>query len=152
MKKLDRRNLSHVAGDGERDAAQVRRIVRANHMDRCGTLRGDLLAVHGEKRPSAVQSYSAVGSHARFGDLDGVEGFNRMDANAREARGCRGHSDILARVAASRERVPEVPVNLACGGFRDEIKIFSMESVILKKSVADSKRLKNILRGDADFY
>jgi hypothetical protein len=75
-----------------------------------------------------------------------------MDTNACEARGCGRHADILARVAASRERVPEVPVNLACGSFRDELKIFSMESVILKKSVADSKRLKNIFSGDADFY
>jgi hypothetical protein len=43
-------------------------------------------------------------------------------------------------------------VSLACGGFRDEIKIFSMESVFLKKALADSKRLKNIIKGDADFY
>jgi hypothetical protein len=52
----------------------------------------------------------------------------------------------------SGQRVPEVLVNLACGGFRDEFKIFSPESVSLQKSVADSKRLKNIFGADADFY
>jgi hypothetical protein len=54
------------------------------------------LPVHREEPPGAVQRHSAAGSHTRFGDLDGVEGFDRMDANAREARGCGRHVDILA--------------------------------------------------------
>jgi hypothetical protein len=45
----------------------------------------------------------------------------------------------------SGQQVPEVPVSLACGGFRDEIRIFSLESVILTNRLLIPRDLKIFL-------
>jgi hypothetical protein len=70
-------------------------------MDGGGALAVDPFAVDGVEGPGAVESEAAGGTDAGFGDGDGIERFDGVEANVDEVRGRlrRRHSRSLAEEA-----------------------------------------------------
>ena len=95
-----RGNAATIAGDGERDTAQIGRVCGADQVNGRSAFAIDPPAIHGIERPGAVEREAARGTDARFGNGDGVERFDGMETEIREARGClrRGHEKSLAEV------------------------------------------------------
>jgi hypothetical protein len=93
-----RGDFAAIAGDGEGDFAKVGRVGGADEMDRGGALAVHPLAVNGEEGPGAIEGEAAGEADAGFGDGDGVEGFDGVEADVdevgRELR--RGHGKSLA--------------------------------------------------------
>ena len=91
-------DFAAIAGDGEGDFAQVGGIAGADEVDGLRALAVDPFAVDGVEGPGAVESEAAGGADAGFGDGDGVERFDGVEANVDEARGDlrRGHGESLA--------------------------------------------------------
>src|SRR5208283_3519071 len=80
-------NSAAVARNGKRDAAQIGSESRANQMNHGSALAIDPAAIHGIERPGAVERQAAGRTDARFASSDGVECFDGMEAQIREARG-----------------------------------------------------------------
>ena len=76
-----RGNFATVAGDGERDGTDVGGIAGADEMDDGGAFAVDPFAVDGVEGPGAVVNEAAGRRDAGFGNFDGVEGFNGMEAD-----------------------------------------------------------------------
>ena len=91
-------NFAAIAGDGEGDFVEVGGVAGADEMDRLRALAVDPFAVYGIEGPGAVENEAAGGADAGFGDGDGVEGFDGVEADVDEARGGlrRGHGESLA--------------------------------------------------------
>src|SRR5438132_11631953 len=73
-------------------------------MNRSGAFAVDPRAVHRKKHPDAIEFKPAICADARFGDADGVETFDGMQANVRQPRGRRGagHEKSLTDWCVSR--------------------------------------------------
>ena len=91
-------NVAAIAGDGQGDAADVGGISRTNEMDGGSTLPVDPTAVDGKEGPGAVEMEPAGRADAAFGDRDGVERFDGVNADVGEGggRGRMGHGKSLA--------------------------------------------------------
>ena len=95
-----RGNAAAVARNRKRDAAQIGREGGADQVNGGSALAIDPAAIHGIERPGAVERKAAGRTDARFADGDGVERFDGMETQIREARGyfCEGHEKSLAEV------------------------------------------------------
>ena len=93
-----RGNAAAVARNGKRDAAQIGREGGADQVNGGSALAIDPAAIHGIERPGAVERKAAGKTDARFADGDGVESFDGMETQIREARGRfrGGHEKSLA--------------------------------------------------------
>src|SRR5208283_2674705 len=80
-------NSAAVARNGKRDAAQIRSESGADQVNCGSALAIDPAAIHGIERPGAVERQAAGRTDARFASSDGVECFDGMEAQIREARG-----------------------------------------------------------------
>jgi len=91
-------DFAAIAGDGEGDFAEVGGVGGADEMDGGGALAVHPLAVDGEEGPGAIEGEAAGGTDAGFGDGDGIERFDGVEADVddvgRELR--RGHFRSLA--------------------------------------------------------
>jgi len=102
-----RGNAAAVARNRECDATQIGSENRADQVNGRSTFAIDPAAIHGIERPGAVEREAAGRADARFGDGNGVERFDGMEAQTREARGDirGGHEKSLAEVRkAAREK------------------------------------------------
>ena len=81
-----RGNAAAVAGNGESDTAQIGREGGADQVNCGSALAVDPAAIHGIERPGTVEREAAGRTDARFGDGNGVERFDGMEAQIREAR------------------------------------------------------------------
>lgn len=92
------RDFAAVAGDGEGDFAEAGGITGADEMDRLRALAVHPFAVDGVEGPGAVEGEATGGADTGFGDGDGVEGFDGVEADVDEARRDlrRGHGGSLA--------------------------------------------------------
>lgn len=81
-----RGNAAAIAGNGERDTAQIGREGGADQVNGRSALAIDPAAIHGIERPGAVEREAAGRTDARLADDDGVERFDGMEAQIREAR------------------------------------------------------------------
>src|SRR5258707_3672662 len=99
--KCSRWNIAAIAGNRQRNGAEIRRIARADQMHRGGAFAADPAPVDGEERPGAVMLESAARSAARLGHRNRIERLDRMQSNAREPRQHRLtlHAKIVAQVA-----------------------------------------------------
>jgi len=99
--KRARGNAAAIAGNRERDGAEIRSVGSANQVYRGGAFAIDPAAVDREERPGAVVLKPAARSNARLGHRYRVERLDRMQANAREPRQqCVSlHAKIVAQVA-----------------------------------------------------
>jgi hypothetical protein len=105
-----RGNFAAIAGDGEGDLAEVGGVAGADEMDGGSALAVDPFAVDGIEGPGAVEGEAAGGADAGFGDVDGVERFDGVEADVDEVRGRlrRRHGGSLAE-----ERSKEAIVTVA---------------------------------------
>src|SRR5208283_4568803 len=89
-----------IAGNGESDGAQIGRVGSANEMDGGSAFAIDPAAVHGIEGPGAIEFKAAGRAYAAFWDGDGVEGFDGMETEIGQARGCvrERHGKSLAEV------------------------------------------------------
>lgn len=87
-----------IARNGERDGAEVRRIIGTNQMDGGGALSVNPPAVNGIERPDTVEGKSAGRADARFRNGDGVEGLDGMESNEAQGwnRNLRRHQKSVA--------------------------------------------------------
>jgi len=93
-----RRDLAAIAGDGESDRTEVRRVTGTNDVDQRRALAMDPFAVGGVESPGAVEGQSTGGRDAGLRDRHGVEGLDGVEADVgqRGSRGERLHGRILA--------------------------------------------------------
>ena len=82
-----RGDAAAVGRNGKRNAAQIGSESRADQVNGGGALAIDPAAIHGIQRPGAIEREAAGRTDARFADGDGVERFDGMEAQIREARG-----------------------------------------------------------------
>jgi hypothetical protein len=79
-------DFAAIAGDGESDFTQVGGVVGADKVDCGSALAVDPFAVDGVEGPGAVEGESAGGADAGFGDGDGIERFDGVEADVDEVR------------------------------------------------------------------
>jgi len=93
-----RGDFAAIARDGEGDFAEVGGVAGADEVDGGSAFAVDPLAVDGVEGPGAVEGEAAGGADAGFGDGDGVERFDRVEADVEEVRGRlrRRHGGSLA--------------------------------------------------------
>jgi len=91
-------DFAAIAGDGEGDFAEVGSVTGADQMDGLRAFAVDPFAVDGVEGPGAIESEAAGGADAGFGDGDGIEGFDGVEADVDEVREDlrRGHGESLA--------------------------------------------------------
>lgn len=102
-----RRDAAEVGGDGESDGAEVGGVAGADVVDERSALAVDPSAVDGIEGPGAVESEPAGGGDAGFGNGDGIEGFDGMEADVGKdgSRGKRVHKEILAEARDWPQRI-----------------------------------------------
>ena len=100
-----RGDFAAIARDGEGDFAQVGGVVGPDEMDGGSALAVDPLAVDGIEGPCAVERQAAGRADAGFGDGDGVERFDGVEADVDEVRGRlrRRHEESLAEEGSEKE-------------------------------------------------
>ena len=79
-------NVAAVAGNRQSDTAQIGREGGADQVNGGSALAINPAAIHGIERPGAVEREAAGRTDARLADDDGVERFDGMEAQIREAR------------------------------------------------------------------
>jgi len=79
-------NVAAVAGNRQSDTAQIGREGGADQVNGGSALAINPAAIHGIDRPGAVEREAAGRTDARLADDDGVERFDGMEAQIREAR------------------------------------------------------------------
>ena len=89
-------NFAAIAGDGERDGPDIGRIVGADEVDEGSAFAVDPFAVDGVEGPGAVVDEPARGGDARFGNFDGVEGFDGVETDVGEFGSGFGHVKKIA--------------------------------------------------------
>jgi len=99
-----RGDFAAIAGDGEGDLAEVGGVGGTDEVNGGSALAVDPFAVDGVEGPGAVEGEAAGGADAGFGDGDGVEGFDGVEADVDEARGGlrRGHWESLAEEGSNK--------------------------------------------------
>ena len=99
-----RGNATAVAGNGKRDISEIGSENGADQVNGGSALAIDPAAIHGIERPGAVERQAAGRTDARFADGDGVERFDGMEAQIRQARSyvLGGHEKSLAEVGKGR--------------------------------------------------
>jgi hypothetical protein len=97
------RDFAAVGGDGEGDGGDIGKIICANEMNGGSALAIDPFAIDGIKSPGAIQGQSAGRGDARFGDRDGVEGFDGMEPDVGEMGRRRGESHWKSLAERRRE-------------------------------------------------
>ncbi len=75
------RNFAAVGRDGEGDGVDARGIICADEMDGGGALAINPFAVDGVESPCAIEGEAAGRGDARFGDGDGVKGFDGVETD-----------------------------------------------------------------------
>ncbi len=76
-----------ITGDGESDLAEVGGVVGADEVDGGCAFAVDPFAVDGIEGPGAIKDESSGRADSRFGDGDGVERFDGVEANIDEVWG-----------------------------------------------------------------
>jgi hypothetical protein len=96
------KHVAAVSQSRERDAAEIRRIGRADAMNSRSAFGVNPAPVSGIERPGTVEFEAAIGADAGFGHLDGVERLDGVKLDACEARclGFRFHTKSLAETTA----------------------------------------------------
>jgi hypothetical protein len=91
-------NFASIARDGEGDFAEVGGVRGADEMDGGRALAVDPFAVDGIEGPGAIEGEAAGGADAGFGDGDGVQRFDGVEADVNQMRGDlrNGHFKSLA--------------------------------------------------------
>jgi hypothetical protein len=114
-----RGDFAAIAGDGEGDFAKVGGVAGADEMNGGRALAVDPFAVDGIEGPGAVEGEAAGGADAGFGDVDGVERFDGVEADVDEVRGRlrRRHGESLAEESGKEAIVTATGVWLkSCHG------------------------------------
>ena len=101
-----RGDTAAITGNGKSDGAKVRGVVGANEMDGGSALAVDPSAVGGVKSPNAVESESAAGADASFGNGNRVDGLDRMETNDSKGRnsGHGRHEKSVSKTVVSDKR------------------------------------------------
>lgn len=86
-----RGNFAAIAGDRESDGTDIGGIAGADKMDDGSALAIDPFAVDGVEGPGAVVEESARRGNASFGDFDGVEGLDGVEADVGQFGSRFGH-------------------------------------------------------------
>src|ERR1700687_501468 len=81
-----RGNVAAIAGNRERDGAEIERVCGADQVHRGRALAVDPTAVDGKERPGAVVFEAAAGPAARVSARYRIERLDRMQADTREPR------------------------------------------------------------------
>jgi hypothetical protein len=101
-----RGDFAAIAGDGEGDFAQVVGVVGTDKVDGGSALAVDPFAVDGVESPGAVEGEATGRADAGFGDGDGIERFDGMEADVDQVWGNlrRGHFRSLAEERSKEVR------------------------------------------------
>ena len=104
--EVARGDFAAITGDGEGDFAEVGGVVGADKMDGGCAFAVDPFAVDGIEGPGAIEGQAAGGADTRFGDGDGVERFDGVEANVNQVRGRlrRRHGESLTEEGSERRK------------------------------------------------